>query len=208
MGRLAAFKWACAAQLKVGSALSVRCISCVHHRGGIQRISGAVHHKRAHSMQQCISQCISIRPARIGSLAPPNCWSNTRTKIPTATTSQKFWHFFQVGKMVRWQQGAIEARRLAARNCFFQHLRVQLFSVALLLFVYPKLRWISSLETINWVEGHVCTLTSCCDLISSSNGQSWFLVALKTLHLIISSQSLSLSLSTCHMLCSAGSVRR
>ena len=97
---LAAFKWACAAQLKVGSALSVRCISCVHHRGGIQRISGAVHHKRAHSMQQFISQCISIRPARIGSLAPPNCWSNTRTKIPTATTSQKFWrlHFFKLEK--------------------------------------------------------------------------------------------------------------
>jgi len=82
LGCFAAFKWACAGQLKPGSALSVRCISCVHHRGGIQRISGAVHHKRAHSMQQFISQCISIRPARIGSLAPPNCWR--------ATHGQKF----------------------------------------------------------------------------------------------------------------------
>ena len=45
LGCFAAFKWACAGQLKLGSALSVRCISCVHHRGGIQRISGAVHHK-------------------------------------------------------------------------------------------------------------------------------------------------------------------
>lgn len=34
------------------------------------------------SMQQCISGCISIRPARIGSLAPPNCWR--------ATHGQKF----------------------------------------------------------------------------------------------------------------------
>ena len=35
-------------------------------------------------------RCISSRPARIGSLAPPNCWSNTRTKIPAAPNFDTF----------------------------------------------------------------------------------------------------------------------
>ena len=71
----------------IKTGISAQC--AVHHRGVVQRISGCgVHQRRAHSMR-----CISSRPARIGSLAPPNCWSNTRTKIPAATTSQDFLHF-------------------------------------------------------------------------------------------------------------------
>jgi len=50
-------------------------------------------------MQQCISGCISIRPARIGSLAPPNCWGATHgQKFLPASKSFDTCAFFKLEK--------------------------------------------------------------------------------------------------------------
>jgi len=103
---------------------------------------------------QCNSASASAS-ARIGSLAPPNWW------IHGATHGQKFLpppppeSFDTCSFFSNWKSE--ESNCCTPPRCEeFLH-TLQLFLVAAAAFVYAKLWWISSLQTINWSEGRVWT---------------------------------------------------